>query len=119
MTEKKCTFTVNKEGTAFAVCGDENETKTAGFIPAVRMTNPDHIRIVSLYAEWEGSKLFLGRELLRIDRDEVMPGKNTVTLETKDGAGMSAPWNHGSFMFVQAIQTAKSQNCRRKQAAEG
>lgn len=95
MTEKKCTFTVNKEGTAFAVCGDENETKTAGFIPAVRMTNPDHIRIVSCMLNGREVNYSWDGELLRIDRDEVMPGKNTVTLETKDGAGNVSsmePW---------------------------
>ena len=95
VTEKKCTFTVNKKGTAFAVCGDENETKTAGFIPAVRMTNPDHIRIVSCMLNGREVNYSWDGELLRIDRDEVMPGKNTVTLETKDGAGNVSsmePW---------------------------
>ncbi|MCH1982992.1 hypothetical protein MCG98_10485 [Ruminococcus sp. OA3] len=118
VTEKKCTFTVNKKGTTFVVCSDGNEIKTAGFIPSVRMQNPDHIRIVSCMLNGREVDYAWDGELLRIDRGEVMPGKNTVTLETKDGAGNVSSMEPWEF-YAQADDTGEKEAKMLKKTANG
>lgn len=104
--EKKCTFTVNRNGTAFTALSDGGETKPEGFIPAVRMQNPDHIRIISCMLNGREVDYFWDGELLRIDHSEVLSGKNTVTLETKDGAGNVSSMEPWEF-YIQADDQEK------------
>ena len=104
-----CTFTVNQEGSVFEHDNIVEEIcQESEYSPCIRVMNYDDVKIISCMVNGKEAEYSWDGEYITIQSSCIRYGKNTVTLETKDGAGNISSMEPWEFMVKERGREEKS-----------